>query len=514
MNNSAYNRRDVESILAYLKEKAIELSNGRWTDFSSGDIGSVLLGLMAQLADMNNFQIDKTASELYLDTAVERTSIMSLLKLIGYEPRHYMSAYTTISLENQDFENEAATIIPAYSFFTNETGTIRYTALEDIYINKGRGYGIVYEGTRVVNTYNYNQITAEGRIYLPDYKLGMNTIQVQIPSVADGFIDYVEDVRFIAGEFAFSAHVDEFAQVYIQLPAYWSDLMSATSTVTVSYLLTEGEAGRIGSNILTQAGTGLTLTNNYFITNPMPSEGGYFPETTDEIKVSAPRHARTMETIVTKRDMEDLVIDLPEVAYIKCGDYNDKWTGLKYPTSGPDGVINDAYQAIVLAVPTNTAETSLYEHENPSDEYSALVPTATLRKMMNYIDERRLASLYIQYKDPKRTTPKIKLKIYTNESDLRATTIAERSELFMKQVYDRQRLVIGQSLYGSVVGKDLLNYFSEITYVEVQAPEYNIPVADDEYIDMFYSKFKIYVNDILTINEWEDGDEIGTEDHS
>ena len=103
MNNKvSYERRNVNDILDWLKEKAVELSNGRWTDFSSGDIGSVFLGLMAYLADMNNFQIDKAASELYLDTAIERSSMMSLLKLVGYEPRHYMSASTTIYLTGSE----------------------------------------------------------------------------------------------------------------------------------------------------------------------------------------------------------------------------------------------------------------------------------------------------------------------------------------------------------------------------------------------------------------------------
>ena len=78
-----YNRRDAYSILEYLKLQAEQLSEGRWTDFSDSDIGTVFLKLLAYLADMNNFQVDKVASELYLDTCTERASGLALSELIS-----------------------------------------------------------------------------------------------------------------------------------------------------------------------------------------------------------------------------------------------------------------------------------------------------------------------------------------------------------------------------------------------------------------------------------------------
>ena len=489
MNNTTYTRRDVNSILDYLKEQAKELSEGRWTDFSSGDIGSVLLGLMAYLADVNNFQIDKTASELFIDTAVERTSLMALLRLVGYTPRHYESAYTMVHLlaKDENREDLEPTILPRYSTFTNDEGTIMYTTLDNCQVTKGEGWVLAYEGKRVVVTNTYSQITSDGRIYLPDYKLGTNTVQVLIPSLSSTFIPQVEDVRFTDGDFVYSVHCDDFASMYIQLPSMWQDVLSDGSTITISYLLTQGEAGRIGANILVKPGNNTSLTNAYVINNDAPSDGGFFPESADDLKINGPRQARTMLTIVTKRDIEDLVNNLPQVASIKAGDYNDDWTGYVQP--------EDAYKCKVLAVPTSVMFTSLYDEDHN--------PTSTLQSIMDYIDERRLASLMFTYEDPIRIVPNIELNIYTDADDLRTTSIATNAENFMKQVYNRSNLGIGQSLYGSVIGKDLLNAFEEITYVEVQAPEHNIPCAGNEYIDMYYAKFRIYVNDELVIDEWE-----------
>lgn len=487
MNNTTYTRRDVNSILEYLKDQALELSEGRWTDFSSGDIGSVLLGLMAYLADVNNFQIDKTASELFIDTAVERSSIMALLRLVGYTPRHYQSAYTLLHLQAKtDGITQVDTVIPRYSTFTNDSGSILYTILDDCQITKGEGYVVAFEGERTAMTFTYAQIDSNGRIYLPDYKLGTNTIQVRIPSISSQFIDQVEDVRFTDGSFAFSVHCDDFSNMYLQLTPNWQDVLSESATIQVSYLLTQGEAGRIGANIITKPSNNTSLLSSYAITNTLPSVGGFFPESAEDLKVNGPRQARTMLTIVTKKDIEDLVQNMPEVASIKAGDYNDKWTGYIQP--------DDAYKCKVLAVPTSTVYTSLF-NEDGSD-------TETLKSIKKYIDERRLASLMFTYEDPKRIVPLINLNIYTNEDDIRTNNIATNAQNFMKSVYGRSQLGIGQSLYGSVIGRDLLNAFPEITYVEVQAPEHNIPCAGDEYIDMYYAKFKIYVNDKLIINEW------------
>lgn len=523
---TTYTRRDVTSIYDYLKEQAKLLSNGAWTDFSSGDIGSVLLGLMAYLADQNNFQLDKTASELFLDTAVERSSLIALLKLVGYEPRHYASAYVDLEFHSTLSNVDPITLIPAYTSFTNQAQTITYTTLENIYLSNGEGIGRAYEGTRVYKNYLFSDIDSLGRIYLDDYKIGFNTVQLYIPSVSSTLIPRVDDVKFTDGDTCFSIHMSEDAIAYIQLPSFWADIVSEGSTIYVSYLLCNGEAGRVGSNIITRC-TNSAISNSFRITNPYQANGGYFPETVDEIKINAPKNVRTMDTIVTKSDLEDLVsANLPRIASIKAGDYNDDWTGYVQP--------DDAYKCKVLATPSNYTELSIYDYdENGYARYSnkdetvyywvdldnnviydmdynevvgvvitdlVKVLSSAGREMVEYIDERRLSSLMMTYEDPIRLTPHITLNVYTDPSDLRTGTIAESVFTFMTQFYDRENLLIGQSLYGSTIGRDLLNAFPEITYVEVVDPEMNIPCEKNEYIDMYWSTYTIYVNDVKIID--------------
>lgn len=69
-----------------------------WTDRSPGDLGVLLVDLFAYVGDVVGYYQDRLASELYLDTAVERRSVMHLLRLIGYELAPAAPAGTSLTL--------------------------------------------------------------------------------------------------------------------------------------------------------------------------------------------------------------------------------------------------------------------------------------------------------------------------------------------------------------------------------------------------------------------------------
>lgn len=325
-----YNRKDAYSIFEYLKLQAEQLSNGKWTDFSDSDIGTVFLKLMSYLADMNNFQTDKVTSELYLDTALERSSAISLAKLVGYEPRHYLSATTEVKIaiiEGQ--EVPYGTIIPAYTVFTDSSNEVTFTTLQEHTINGGSTIITAYEGVPTTKTYGISDISTTGKIVLPDYNIGLNTIKLYI----DGK-EYkkVDDVRFISGELGFSVHMSEEAFLYVQLPAYWTDVINRGSSIVIRYLLSTGEEGRIGKNILTRIEQMSSEYRNMFtVVSNTATLGGYNPETVDEMRDSIPRWARTMNTIVTINDFEEVALAIPGIKEVQALDYNDPSSGLAQP---------------------------------------------------------------------------------------------------------------------------------------------------------------------------------------
>lgn len=603
-----YNRRDAYSILEYLKLQAEQLSEGRWTDFSDSDIGTVFLKLMSYLADMNNFQIDKAISELYLDTCVERASAIALCALIGYEPRHYQSAISNITLGVQPGQTiPDGTIIPAYSIFTNSDTTIKYCNLKQAAFYGNVSTFKVYEGTPVSYTFTMGDITTLGRIVLPDYNIGTNTISVKINGVE---YEQVEDVRFISGELGFSVHIAEDAYLYLQLPSYWSDIITQSSVIEVKYLLSSGADGRIGKNILTRI---YQLSSDYLnqmmIIGNTATTGGYNPETVDELRDSVPIHARTMNTIVTIKDFEELGSQVLGIADVAALDYNDPSSGLIQPDDyykvymyvlpdadnydvndedllkyrntiikeredwelsdlekvaedletysqasitgnsitltgaatiyenmgnivvGVDtGIESTSYLAKFLGAGSGTTEATdefSYRLQKSGNDWIILlnrnwrgqlesgdkvavyfkreqILTDRGQALREYVDERRLMSLNVTYHDLDIVQPQINIDIYMDRNDIRFKTIGAQVKEFILDKYSRKYLKIGEPIFASVIGSDILTEFDFIRYCEVGLPTFTddkIEVLPRGFIDVVPYVLQEHNGDSVIVNK-------------
>lgn len=580
-----YNRKDAYSILEYLKLQAEQLSEGRWTDFSDADIGTVYLKLMSYLSDMINFQVDKTASELFLSTCTERVSALYLCSLIGYEPRHYQSAYCNINLINTstpDIPN--GTVIPEYSIFTNASNSIKYCNLEEAYFYNNEANFTVYEGTPVIYTYTISNISTLGRIVLQDYNIGTNTISLYINGIKYNLVD---DVRLRnSGGHEFSVHMYEDSYLYIQLPSYWPDFITQGSVIEVKYLLSNGSNGRIGKNILTKSEK-LAIENfpKIKVASNTATEGGYDPESIDEMKISVPRRARTMNTIVTINDFEEVSLNVIGISDVSALDYNDPSSGLIQPDDYykvymyvlPDAEQYDATDTealkyrntiikkredwtledmnIVARDLDSFAKSSLGGStiilENKANIYSEddivpsvntgieatsylieKVPNASVimdrlcystriednnivvvlnnnwkdfvkdgeiidiyykqnqvltdkgQKLREYVDERRLTSLNVTYHEIEIVHPKIIVDIYMDQYDIRFKTADVAVKDFILDKYSRKYLKIGDPIFASVIGSDILNKFDYIRYCEVREPEELIEVLPRGFIDV------------------------------
>lgn len=579
-----YNRKDAYSILEYLKLQAEQLSDGKWTDFSDGDLGTTLLKLMSYLADMNNFQVDKVASELYLSTCTERASALALCQLIGYEPRHYQSAKSTIKILgglNRDVPD--GTEIPAYSVFTDGASQIKYSNLETQYFYNNEATFDIYEGEAITNTYSISDISTLGRIVLPDYSIGTNTIKVTING-----IDYrqVDDVRFISGELGFSVHTSVDKYLYIQLPSYWTDIVTQGSSISISYLKSSGASGRIGKNVLSRIEQMQSdYKQNITVESNTASTGGYDPESVDEMRISVPKHARTMNTIVTINDFEEVGTNVLGIADISALDYNDPSSGLKQPDDYykvymyvlPDADTYDAEDASLLkyrntiikqredwtiedmsnvaegldsfakaSIPgttiTLTDSAKIYTTENVvvsvdtgNESTSYIVElvsnvsgitdrlvysiaksgdnliitfnsnwktfindgekinvyykreqvlTERGQRLRNYVDERRLTSLNVTYHDLDIVQPDIKVDVYMDKNDIRYSSTATQVKNFIVDKYSRKNLKIGEPIFASVIGSDILTNYNYIRYCEVRTPEEKIEVTPRGFIDV------------------------------
>ncbi|MBV7337520.1 putative baseplate assembly protein [Chloroflexi bacterium TSY] len=119
-----------------LREALLNLAQEKlptWTDHSPNDLGVLLLELFAFMGDSLFYYQDRIANESYLETAVERRSVLNLLRLIGYELRPPQPASADLTLlfddvpptspngeeEGATAESSSVTIEPGTEFKTD-----------------------------------------------------------------------------------------------------------------------------------------------------------------------------------------------------------------------------------------------------------------------------------------------------------------------------------------------------------------------------------------------------------
>lgn len=490
--------RDYEKIFEELKRLAKEYSAGRWTDFTDGDFGTVIIHLLSYVGDLLSNQIDTTANELFLFTAEERTSLMEIAKLVGYEPRHFMSALATIK-----FTASEDIVIPQWS--TWKGSGYEFHNIEQQSFLKGDNTIYVYEGTLTTRTFTYDDIDENGCINLQDYYVAFNTIHLALTNGSlSGSVKQVEDARFNTGDsFTFSCHLGLDGFVYIQLPSFWQDVLSQSSKLVFTYLRCHGESGNIENNLINVLDNG--LGEYVSINEQLPAIGGLSPETVSEMKLNTMVFARTMHTIVTKKDFEDLSRFVPSVATLRALDYLDEESGYVQP-SPPNGYPNDAYKTKLVVVPSNAKESSIW-YTDPTTGEKELTEVGVALK--EFVDDKRLATLYIEYEDPTYIVPDIILYLYMDDNAIRKNVISSSIVDFIKTTFGRYETKIGQSIRGSVIGKQILNYFEDVDYVNIDTTvvgeqegeeegfEFDIKAGPLEFIDMANAKYTVYVNDTL-----------------
>lgn len=469
----AYDKMDYYSVLEYLKQQAKYFSNNVWTDFSDADIGAVLLKLLAMNTDTTNYQVEKGISELYIDTVVERTNAIALCKLIGYEPRHYESAVVNIVVSGTSANQQ---VLPKQSLFTNNSRDVYYYTLEDYTLNSGDTTVEAYEGTLVNVNRAISDITNTGTIILDDYNIATNTVKV-IQGGAS--FTKVDNALYGDGDACFSVHLNSDNQIYIQLPPYYSNFIT-NATIEISYLLSSGVEGRVGSGIL----NGIFSIDGvqYAYNNPEASEGGYNPETVEEIRNEAPRYASTMNTLVTLNDFRILAKDFSGISDVVALDYNYPESGLKQPDGGN---VNDAYKVNLYILPEFSD--SIYNAEGELDNLVKLY--------LEDVQLKKPSSITLNYYDVQYIRPHITMRVYMDQYDLRYSTTAESIKNFLVEKYSRYNRKIGQPIFKSHISSEILDEFNYINYLEITYIENEANGAlkcnNLQYIDIVFNNITV-----------------------
>lgn len=148
--------------------------NENWEDFLESNAGTMLVEMFAWIADALATRIDWFADENYITTATQKSSVIKLLKLIGYKFSLPVASEVPVTIT---FENNIGTytLTPAYSEGSGVLNLFALTAKD-----------------KNGNTRNYEALIYDSENSKYDYKL-----PVTVDSSASEEIDFYEGTTYI-----------------------------------------------------------------------------------------------------------------------------------------------------------------------------------------------------------------------------------------------------------------------------------------------------------------------------
>ena len=331
------------TLRTYLKGQSV------FTDYDfEGSALSTLLDVLAYNTHYNSYYANMLANEMFLDSASQRDSVVSIAKHLGYTPQSKSSASATITLTlTEDGTTSSSVTVPQYSQFTASVDGKSYTfysmnsysttevdttseAGKKIYTISGV---VLKEGAKLNRTFivNNNSINSE-RYVIPNVDVDSSTIVVNVKensSTADtGYVTYTKHVGIkdltSTDTIYFLQEVEEGKFELVFGDNVYGKQLAVGNVISVDYLTTKG-------SLANGAGSDETASTNSFTPSSSTASwaktsssdavnvsvvakvssvatGGSEPETMNSIKFVAPIAFQSQNRALTADDYKSIIL--------------------------------------------------------------------------------------------------------------------------------------------------------------------------------------------------------------
>jgi hypothetical protein len=290
-------------------------------DFDGSNM-SVLLDIMTYNTHLNAFYLNMVSSEMFLDSAQLRNSVVSIAKALNYTPRSAKSAKAIITaVFPQSGLNQFT--IPKNTRFTgkNSIGSFTFLTTDTLILYPSNNSFTVenleiYEGSLFTDSYVIDYSTEGQRFILSNANLDTDSIDVTVSEnngatqVKFERADSLFGLR--ANTNAYFLHASDDSKYEIQFgDGTLGRRPSDGSIITAVYRVTVGPNGNRATNF--KLNDNLGAVNGYgssilpTITTVEIGFGGGDAETINEIKYRAPKAYQTQDRAITLADFQNLV---------------------------------------------------------------------------------------------------------------------------------------------------------------------------------------------------------------
>ena len=292
-----------------------------FTDYDFEGSGmNVLLDVLAYNTHYLGYNANMLANEMYLDSADQRASVVSLAKQVGYTPKSATASQATIDVLVNNATGASITMSRGTTFTTTVDDTsYSFVNNAEVIITPSDGVYkfsnlVVYEGTYLNYKYTANTTDTDQRFIIPNDNVDTTTLTVKVQeSSSDSTTNSYTLVTGITG-------LESTSKVYFlqevengRFEVYFGDgvlgkAIADGNIVILDYITCNRDEPN-GATTFTLSGN-VGGFSNVTITTIGNAAGGDAPETIKSIKYNAPRDYTSQDRAVTADDYKVLVKSL------------------------------------------------------------------------------------------------------------------------------------------------------------------------------------------------------------
>lgn len=311
-----------QEFVAYLKKQ------DRFKDYDySGSNMNVLLDVLAYNTFINNYYTNMAFSEMFLDSAQLRESIISHAKELNYLPSSVTASTASVDLTFTANDSPASILIPRYTAFSGKANTKSYTFINttSAIVTADASGNYTYSGLELkegkIITELFSVDGTDKRFIISNENVDISTIRVVVRSTSQADATEVEytkksnifGVSSTDTVFYLSPYLDNKYEI-----VFGNNIFGLQPTVgnvvEIIYLVSNGAAPN-GISSFSRS----TQISGYDVnvTTAINASGGADRESNESIRFYAPKSIQIQERAITERDYEILLKnEYPEVSAV------------------------------------------------------------------------------------------------------------------------------------------------------------------------------------------------------
>ena len=304
------------NLVSYLR------GNPAFADFNfEGSNINVLLDILSYNTYLQSFYLNMVASEMFLDSAQLRNSVVSLSKSLNYTPRSYKSSRLNIFCQFPQ-SGLSAFNIPVGTKFSakNSNGSFTFVTRDSntIYPSGGEFSAnlVVYEGKYLSDVFTVDNTVESQRFLISNQNIDNDSLTVTVIASGTPYnftpASSLFGVSNTSNVFFIQAAENNYYEIVFGDGVFGSPPLNG-STVLANYMVTSGTDGNGAMNVQLDDNLGSFNGSVNFIIPSISVSNSSFnganSESIESIRFNAPRSLQTQERAVTANDYKQLVLN-------------------------------------------------------------------------------------------------------------------------------------------------------------------------------------------------------------